>query len=623
MAKHLVIYTRYSSDMQREDSCEDQEREVRQGLARLGIDPHEASVIKDKAESGTKSNRSGFGQLSAMIKRGEVGVLAVDDQSRLSRADNACAFITDLVFSGGRFISTGEGIDTAQEGWELRVKIMEVHNGATIRDLGRRVLRGQKGRVLDDGAAGDHSYGYESFYLDPDWEHAPRRGPKPKKGLRICESEARWVRQVFDWFANHGKSITEIARELTVQGVDKGRKATAVGWHHEQVRRMLSRRKYVGIWPWGETRTLRNSEGRVKQVPVPAGQEVVRERPTLRIIDQETWEKVQERLHQLRELYGQKPGDKPRGPKAHHTEIYPKSLLGGLLFCHLCGSRLWIQGSGSRAYLGCARHKKGMCRMVNRVPTQRAEQCVLGFVAEILTAWPGWLEAAAAAMRRTVAEIARELPESLRATEERLAQIEKRIDNIVDQLADGSPDSSALRLRLSKEEAEADALRRSVADGKRAQEAAIAMPEDDEIRTQLTDLKTSLADDPRRSAPLLRRLLGRVTAEAIVAPGKKRGFIRLHVRLKPDRLLQEVLHGRLPGIVIPGDDPNGDGPTAEYHLDLGEPTRRDAVAPEIDSMRAKGMTWIEIDRVTQLGIGNSYNVWKRWADAQPGRQGVG
>ena len=148
MSKQIVIYTRYSSEMQREDSCEDQKREVCQGLARLGIDAQEATVIEDKAESGTKTNRAGFERLSAMIDHGEVSILAVDDQSRLSRGDNASSFITDLVYSGGRFVSTGEGIDTNQEGWELRVKIMEVHNGATIRDLGRRVHRGQKGRVL-------------------------------------------------------------------------------------------------------------------------------------------------------------------------------------------------------------------------------------------------------------------------------------------------------------------------------------------------------------------------------------------------------------------------------------------------------------------------------------------
>ena len=60
--------------------------------------------------------------------------MAVDDQSRLSRADNVFGFIQDLVYHGGRFISTGEGIDTAQNGWELRVKVMELHNSHTIRE---------------------------------------------------------------------------------------------------------------------------------------------------------------------------------------------------------------------------------------------------------------------------------------------------------------------------------------------------------------------------------------------------------------------------------------------------------------------------------------------------------
>ena len=181
MIKKDVIYTRYSSDMQREESCEDQERDVRDGLAHKKIDHRDALVLADKAESGTKSDRAGFIRLADMIKRGELGILAVDDQSRLSRGDNVSGFITDLVFSGGRFISTGEGIDTDEEGWELRVKIMEVHNGATIRDLGRRVHRGQKGRVLGDGAAGDHPYGYESFHLDPDWSGPRGAGPSRRR----------------------------------------------------------------------------------------------------------------------------------------------------------------------------------------------------------------------------------------------------------------------------------------------------------------------------------------------------------------------------------------------------------------------------------------------------------
>jgi DNA invertase Pin-like site-specific DNA recombinase len=616
VARKIVIYTRYSTDMQREESCEDQEREVRQGLERLGIDARDAVVIYDRAESGTKNDRAKFEHLRATIARGEVGILAVDDQARFSRADNACAFVTDLVYHGGRFLSIGEGIDTDQEGWQLRVKVMELHNSTTIRELGRRVHRGQKGRVLDDGAAGDHPYGYASFYLDPDPAGAPRRGPKPKKGLRIYEPEAQWVRRAFDWFVA-GMAIAEIARELTRLGVDKGRKATAPGWHHQQVRRMLANPKYVGIWPWGATKTLRNSDGKTKQVPVPADQQVVRQRPDLRIIEQATWEAAQERLRELEGLYGQKLGQKPRGAKPHHTLVYPKGLLGGLLVCHACGSRLWAQGSGGRAYMGCPNHRKGSCAMASRVPVAGAERALLGFAAELLTAWPPWVESAAGAMRRSIAGAAERLPETLRADERHLAELDKRVENLVDQLADGASDSPALRRRLDQSEREAEGLRGRIAAARRAQEAAVAMPEDAWIRAQLAELPSLLADDPRRSASLLRRLVGAVTAEAVVAPGKRRGFVRLHVRLEAARVLEEVLGGRLPEAVLASAVPSMTEEAREFHLDLGAPTRRDVLAPEVAALRARGVTWPEIGRLTGLGTGNAYNVWKRWAGAGP------
>ena len=59
-----------------------------------------------------------------------------------------------------------EGIDTDQKGWELRVKVMELHHSQNTRDLRHRVRRGQIGRILQDGSAGDFPFGYESYFLD-------------------------------------------------------------------------------------------------------------------------------------------------------------------------------------------------------------------------------------------------------------------------------------------------------------------------------------------------------------------------------------------------------------------------------------------------------------------------
>src|SRR5437867_2119150 len=66
--RQLVLYTRYSSDMQRADSCDDQERNIRAGLDRLGIDHCDALVLRDEAESGTKLSRDGFARLTHLVQ---------------------------------------------------------------------------------------------------------------------------------------------------------------------------------------------------------------------------------------------------------------------------------------------------------------------------------------------------------------------------------------------------------------------------------------------------------------------------------------------------------------------------------------------------------------------------
>ncbi|GAG21587.1 unnamed protein product, partial [marine sediment metagenome] len=129
-------------------------------LPAKGVNPIGALVLKDQAESGTLADRPAMLQLCEMINRCAVDVLAADDQSRFSRSDNVFQIITDLVYSGGRFISTGEGIDTDEPGWELKVKVLELHHSTTIRELGRRVRRGQCVASVGIGESGRLRYTY-------------------------------------------------------------------------------------------------------------------------------------------------------------------------------------------------------------------------------------------------------------------------------------------------------------------------------------------------------------------------------------------------------------------------------------------------------------------------------
>ncbi len=615
----IVIYTRFSSDLQSAKSCEDQEREVREALTRMGIDHSKAIVIHDEAESATKTFRDEFARLEAMMQAGQIGILAVDDQSRLSRADNAFAFITDLVYSGGRFLSTGEGIDTEQTGWELRVKVMELHNSTTIRELGRRVRRGQLGRILGQLSAGDFCYGYESFLVDPA-KATEQRGPKPERGLRINEDEAKWVRKIFEWF-NEGRSITWMANELTRLGAGVGNRRRSKRWRASHVRKILANEKFIGQWKWGTTRTIRNSQGKKKQIPVPEDQQVVVDRPELRIIDDVTWEKTQARLNRLKEIYGKKPGQKHRAPKVHHTALYPNGLLNGLVFCRTCGARLWQTGMEKHRYLHCPNRgtDEGCCHMTTQVPIAKAEEKLLKFLADLLTSWPEWIDKALDAMRQQITETTRQIPENLAGDERRLKELETQIANLVDALADGTVQSQAVRHRLDEAEQEAAFLRKRIDDARKLLAEPVELPSNEWILQQMNDLASVIREGGYQSALLLRSILGRVEADQMIPPGKKRGYARLHFRINGWEVLKAALQetGDLPRILeaMPSDS-GKEAPSDAFVLDLGEPTLMDRWAPKIAELRAAGIKWTEIVEITGLDLNRAYRAWKRHVDAQ-------
>jgi hypothetical protein len=611
----VVLYLRYSSDLQRADSCADQERNIRAALDRLGIDHRDALVLRDEAESGTKLSRDGFARLSQLVRDGQVRLLAVDDQSRLSRADNAFAFIQDLVFHGGRFLSTGEGIDTAQRGWELRVKVMELHHSTTIRELGHRVRRGQEGRVRDDGSAGDFPFGYESYFLDPDEAlRASRRGPKPKKGLRLCDEEARWVRQVFDWFVA-GVSIGEITRRLTRAGAPKDHRSSKPGWHHQQVGRMLVNPKYIGQWNWGDTRTIRDSGGRKKQVPTRPEERVACKRAELRIVEHSIWEQAQRRRSELKSRFGFQPGQKPRGPKAHPSAIYPQSLLGGLLVCAACGVCLWQYHSNQRRSYACPTHKKGACPVAAQVPAEKAEQALIDYLTQLLCGWPEWL----ADLRRRVEELLRQqaeaVPAELAGLRQRLTEIGRQIDNLVAALADGTLRSAAVQRKLAALEGERDEIQRQVEVRQGQVRSAVSLPEESWLRERLCSWSQGLAaEETRALAQGLRQALTPVRAEPVLACGKKRGFVRLRFRVRGWDLLAAVAGASCawPGGAAAAADTTA-SLSPEVTIDLGEPTALDRWAPRIAAWRAAGVPWKEIVLRTGLDLNRAYRAWKRYS----------
>ena len=609
-----IIYCRYSSDMQRPESCSDQERKVREYLLRNNIPAGEIIVLKDEAISGTKEARDAYDGIKSKIDRREPFVLAVDDQSRLSRGDNVKGLIRDLVFAGGRFISAGENIDTAQDGWELKVGIMEIHNSLTITELSRRVRRGQEGRVLDDGSAGDYGFGYRSYYLDSNWqEAASRRGPKPKKGIRTYDSEVAVVQRVFRDFVA-GRSISEITGDLNLEGVDKGHRSSRPGWHHQQIRRMLSNRKYIGWWTWGRTRITRNSAGKKKQVAVAKHEVIERERPELRIIDDDTWGRAQERLAALYKTFGRKEHQKRRGPKPHYTETYPRSLLGGLLFCGTCGARLVYQYGGPDVYYGCPQHRKRLCAQTVRVPKRRGEEGLLSFLQDELRRRPEWVSTVLEAMRARLKELSARVPAEVEARSAERVKLEREIDNLTSAIAERGTANGSLTEALNTREARLEVVLRDLSGAQKLASAQMPLPDDAWVHEQLANMADVLRDDPRQAALLLRRVLGKVAVHEVRLPGKKRGYPQLRFHFSGWKATEQAVRSISSPSLL--NDVGPEYAQREVVLDLGAPTRMDQWAPKIDQMRRDRVPWNEICRVTGLASSNAYFAWRRWKEAQ-------
>ncbi len=184
----------------------------------MGINDSSAVVIEDAAQSGTKTMREGFQKMLSMANAGQISVVGVDDQARLSRTDDAVGQIRDLVFLGVRVVA-GDGLDTDTQGWELKCRVLAIHNATCIDESSRRIRRGQRGRVLSNLSTGDYPYGYRSEFVDPERAKTfASRGPRPERRVVVYEPECYWVREIFRLFVHERMSHNCIARYLTQEG---------------------------------------------------------------------------------------------------------------------------------------------------------------------------------------------------------------------------------------------------------------------------------------------------------------------------------------------------------------------------------------------------------------------
>ena len=196
---NIVIYARYSSEKQTEQSIEGQLRVCREFAQKKGFNIVHEYI--DRALTGTNDNRPSFQQMIADSSKQTFENVLVYKLDRFSRNkyDNA-VYKHKLQLNGVKVISATEPISNTPEG-ALMEGLLEMFAEMYIKDLSEKVKRGMKESVLKGNfIGGSVLFGYHV----------------ENKKVIINEEQSKIVKKIYEDYIG-GKSKKQINEELNQQ----------------------------------------------------------------------------------------------------------------------------------------------------------------------------------------------------------------------------------------------------------------------------------------------------------------------------------------------------------------------------------------------------------------------
>ena len=379
-----AIYARYSSDLQRESSVEDQNRKCRTFAEPRGWTILDAYVRSDQEISGAAvANRPALKSLIDDAKRQPrpFDRILIDDTSRLARnVADALKMVEILKFYGVGVSFVSQGIDTLDKMARQLVTFNGMMDEQFLVGLADKVHRGQEGRVLKGLNPGGKLYGYINVpILNPSRPGKYGRPAVDGVDQEINPDQADVLRRIFQMFAG-GTGFALIAKTLNAEGVPSPqppRTRAMQAWCPSSIREMLRNELYRGVRVWNRTVKTRNPEtGRKVSKARPKEEWERVDVPKLRIIPEELWTAVQARIAHVNAKLGA-----ARLGGMNRTARSRSYLFSGLLVCGECASRLVIiSGRGKRGYVkyGCPSHRyRGVCENAVTIRQDRLEEQLL------------------------------------------------------------------------------------------------------------------------------------------------------------------------------------------------------------------------------------------------------
>jgi site-specific DNA recombinase len=456
------VYARYSSDRQSPCSITDQVRKCREHAKSKGWEVLTDHIYSDEAISGATLERSGLKRLLEAATEQCFDIVLIDDTSRLSRQLVDSINLTErLKFAGVRIVFISQGIDSDSEQAEVLTAVHGLVDGLYIKELASKTKRGLEGKALAKLHTGGRIFGYRSVPI----EDANRRDQYNRPviaGVRLAvdAAQAKIVRRIYSLYAS-GFSLKAITKQLNAEHVrsPQPREGRQQSWAPSSVRVILHNERYRGIVVWSKTKKVRNPQtGRRVRRPRPKSEWLRVEMPEQRIIPEQLWKAVAERIAYINRTYGI-AGSK--GGKMNLRAAASPYIFSGLLLCGECGSNYVIVAGGGRnkkgADYGCPRHHlRGTCSNARRVSRELLETELLSKIQnEVLS--DATIDFLLAGLEREIEKRFASLNSEVDTMRRRKEELETKLKNLARFFEDGN-DSPTIRAAITAHEAEIAAI---------------------------------------------------------------------------------------------------------------------------------------------------------------------
>jgi site-specific DNA recombinase len=456
-----AIYARYSSDMQRTASIEDQARNCRKRADAEGWTI--AATFADAAISGSDSNRPQYQAMLAAAERAEFEVLLLDDLSRLARDSvEQERIIRRLEFRNLRIIATSDGYDSESKARKVHRGFKGLMNEIFLDDLRDKTHRGIAGQHIKRFWTGGRPYGYRlKQILDP-VERDPFGQPKRiGSQIELHPEQAAIVLEMFERYAN-GEPARGIAADFNARGIPspgsswKRRVRRCRGWMASAVYTILVNDLYTGHVKWNQNRYERDPDTKIHKCRKrPKSEWLTYRDESLRIVSDELWERCGRRRT-------------PNSAAKLKCGGRPKFLLSGILKCGVCGASYVMKND--RSY-GCAGYVEGRdCPNKADIRRDKVEAALLTPVYDDVLQpkrverMAKELQAAFLESQRAEQTKATQVPAEIQAIDERIERLRARLRNGDPDLA---PDELEAALSKAEEKRRSLLTARPAADGAR------------------------------------------------------------------------------------------------------------------------------------------------------------